>query len=398
MKKILITAGPVHVYLDDNKLITNKSRGIWAIKLAHFLRDEDFDLWEKEIHLLLPKFLQSKELTKLLNCYPNTEIHYHDGYYDYAEKCYEFAKTFDAMIMASAVTNYIPEYPYKGKMPTTEDRILIPFIKAPRVIEQIKKINPKITLIGCKLLSGSDYETLIENAYNVVLNSKCNAVIANDLSDLKKKYLVFQDKSVLSFEDDFKGLYSQIWEILNDVHFRTEIKSNRKPQENEFFDKIVDKYRNRFTKRINGKDFVFGSLMMKVSDINLGDGYLVSPREKGQSFSSKDAIFLEKIDFYKKIIYTYGGKATLNAPLLLNMIKRTGFLTKGKVFAILHLHEQLSDKDVLTMDYAPPGTVRDTFRLDDEYARGVKDIYKINIKHHGFVACLDENGDIISII
>ena len=110
-------------------------------------------------------------------------------YNDYAEKCYEFAKTFNVMILAAAVTNYIPENPYKGKMPTTEDRILIPFIKAPRVIEQIKKINPKITLIGCKLLSGSNYETLIENAYNVVLNAKCNVVIANDLSNLKTKYL-----------------------------------------------------------------------------------------------------------------------------------------------------------------------------------------------------------------
>ena len=108
-------------------------------------------------------------------------------YNDYAEKCYEFAKTFNVMILAAAVTNYIPENPYKGKMPTTEDRILIPFIKAPRVIEQIKKINPKITLIGCKLLSGSNYETLIENAYNVVLNAKCNVVIANDLSNLKTK-------------------------------------------------------------------------------------------------------------------------------------------------------------------------------------------------------------------
>lgn len=33
-KKILITAGPVYGRLDDNKLVSNRSRGIWAADFA----------------------------------------------------------------------------------------------------------------------------------------------------------------------------------------------------------------------------------------------------------------------------------------------------------------------------------------------------------------------------
>ena len=396
MKRILITSGAVYGNLDSNKLVGNRVRGIWANKFAEWLAEHDY-----KVTLLMPDLMKKGRDDDPFH--RNIDPVYHSGYSQYADLCEKLAVTHNAAIMAGAVVNWIPLTPYPGKMPTEGynegDVINVPFFLAPRVIDKMKKMNPKLTLIGCKMLVNAEHEELIDAAYHVLLRAKCNVVIANDMGKgLKSKHLVYQDRTVVSYENDFDGFFQALRLVIEDEHWHSE----ETPGMNEailnadyscstpkvVFDKVVEKYRSKFTSR--GDDKVFGSLLVP---FGAHGGYLASPREKGPMFSSKDAVWVAGVSWKdRKITVGRGARATLNAPL---MVRFAGHVQrqaqKGSCFAlgqpvVLHLHEQLPG--VITLPYAPPGTNRDNLRDLPN------DVTGFNIEGHGFIACLDNNLDL----
>jgi hypothetical protein len=415
-KRILITAGPVYGRLDDNKIVSNRSRGIWALKFADWLHEET----KHKVVVLVPDLME-REVKLKLGYHDGLEIITHNGYESYRQKCQELAPEVDAAIMAAAVVNWIPEHPFLGKMPTNDVRMEIPFILAPRVIEDMKRLNPTMTLIGCKLLFSMDYDTLIDAAYHVVLDARCNAVVANDARiGLKVKYVVHQDKAVTTFEGDFVGLYMHLLDVIEDVHYKTAIEKGDPSSiflpalwENatKLFDAIVNENREAFVSRgeapcrcpdwwfpenrrkllrrlphgnglahhetcpkASGEGFVFGSVAVRLVDTY----FLVSPREKGQLFTSKDAVVVKAVDGL--LVRTLGGKATLNAPLLIRHLQKFP-QTQG----VVHLHEHHDGFPVVP--YAPPGTVRDNERPIAGY------VY--NIEGHGVIASVSPRGKIL---
>jgi len=381
--KVLITAGPVYGRLDDNKLVSNRSRGIWAEKYAERLCDQGHDvtllvadtypepMWHGILHRIgdpVPKVLRQT------------------GFDDYRAQCMALAPEMDVAIMASAVVNWIPAEPIKGKMTTKGykpgDRVNIPFYLAPHVIDEMKKLNPRITLVGCKMTSGAEYQDMIDAAYDVILHAKANVVVANDLTHgLKDKFLVYQDKTVVPYRKDFKGLFRDLDAVLADEHYHTKVTSPgsfTKVEGGSTFDRIVAKYWDRFIHRSATDNMVLGSICVPQGDNETWHTWLLSPREKGgKSFISYDASIVVDID--GREIKTDGCKATLNAPLLTRVCGKYPTAT-----AILHLHEQLPN--VPTVPYAPPGTVRDN---DREIPGPI-----FNIEGHGFIACLDDNLEI----
>ena len=373
MKTVLITAGPVYGKLDDNKLVSNRSRGLWVTHLLPHLTANDY------FTVLVVPDIMRKQFEEWEGC-NSILIVYHSGYHSYADICYEWAPKVDAAIMAAAVVNYIPKTPYPGKMPTDKEEVLIPFILAPRVIDRMREINPSLTLIGCKLLFSDDYDKLIEAAYHVVLRAKCNAVIANDgRLGLRKKFMVHQDRTVVAFDDDFDGLYGHLMQIMEDNHYRTVVEEGAvetSPDSRAQFDRIINRYRDRFVCRVDGEDFVFGAVCVRSND-----GYLVSPREKGHAFTSEDAAVVSKV--VNRTVHTRGGKATLNAPLLIRHLEKY-----PEAAGVVHFHVvegTLVPFGIPTVPYAPPGTVRD----NDREVPGL--VYVI--KGHGWIVAVDEEGE-----
>jgi len=375
MKKILITAGPVYGSLDANKLVSNRIRGIWAVKFGHYLVRKGH-----AVTLLVADTFQHQPSMGI-------EVVRHKGFDDYMDKCGELALTHDSAVMAAAVVNWIPKEPYPTKMPTDGykegDVINVPFILAPRVINRMKIANPKLTLIGCKMLVGATHEDLIEAAYHVLLAARCNLVIANDMGrGLRTKYLVHKDRAVVTHQDDWNGFYADILAVIEDEHYQTlwqrahpdfaEGIRDEFPEEVALFDRIVEENRDRFTRPIEGESRVFGAVAVKLS----GWGWLCSPREKSGMFTSKDAVVVTgweaELDSSPTVHVEGKTRATLNAPLLIAV----GVTYKAK--AVLHLHEQLPD--VPTVPHAPPGTVRDNNRIIPGP--------EFNIEGHGFIKCL----------
>jgi hypothetical protein len=372
--KVLITAGQVYGRLDDNKLVGNRVRGIWAMKYAAHLAGLGHD-----VTLLVPDTITRVIIQEHIpprEGRPGTiTVTKQTGFVSYREKCVEMAATHDAAIMAAAVVNWIPRFPIGGKMRTegykVGDIINVPFMLAPRVIEEMKAVNPKLTLIGCKMLIGATSDKLIEAAYGVLLRSRCNAVLANDMEHgLKHKLIINQDRSVQEFNNDFLGLFETLTAIVEDEHYRTEWTQTDHPVAGnvEMFDRVVQTYRHRFTQRQDGSDRVFGSVFLATGITTLG---IVSPREKGKAFTAKDAVVITRID--NTVVHAEGpNKPTLNAPLLCRFAWKFGHR------AVVHFHDRVPTLPMLP--YAPPGTVRDNQR---ELPDNCKDGF--NIEGHGCV-------------
>jgi len=419
---VLVTAGTVYGKLDDNKLVGNRIRGIWAVKFAlRYL----YGRLGRNVVLLLPDTFDKKLLEQELITaapplrallheggtyagveFPRLEIRYHDGYHSYAEQCFELAKHVDAAVMAAAVVNWIPKKPFVGKMPTAGfqegDEQLIPFILAPRVIDRMRKLNPAMKLIGCKMTANDRADPMgplktYEAAYQTLEKAKCHVVVANDLSDLKLKRLVYPDGSCFSHNllVGDSGFYGELVKVLDDKHYRTEAEPNPKdPPWSEMesavkrMERIIEKYRERFSQPTGQSTRVFGGIAVRVGE----SGFLVSPREKGRLWTANECVFVSRVDHEAGVTYTFrGNKPSLNAPLMVRMLET--FKHKGD--AVLHLHEMLyqtkagkpgeplGENQCPTEPYAPPSTFRDNQRPLPRHA--------FNIEGHGFVAVLNSN-------
>jgi hypothetical protein len=390
MMRVLITAGQVYGRLDDNKLVGNRVRGIWACKFADHLAARGH-----EVTLLLPDTIGQGLVGLITDSLARDRVRIirQRGFDEYHTICLAEAEDHDCAIMAAAVVNWIPKDPVKGKMATkgyeVGDEIQIPFYLAPRVIEEMKVANPKLTLIGCKMLIGSTEDELLAAAYGVLLNSRCNTVIANDMGHgLRRKLLVGKERSVREFNDDFDGFFDALTEIVEDEYFKTvryvpyplltdgwaELEGHLTDARLRF-DRILTGYRDRFTPVEGGR--VFGSLA-----VNSGrGGWLVSPREKGGHFDAFEATAVHEIDWAKRTVMVPSGwnKPTLNAPLLIRFAKLYGYS------AVIHLHEQI--EGLPTLPYAQPGTERDNLR---ELPPGSACAKGFNIEGHGCVMGLKD--------
>jgi len=376
MKKVLITAGPVYGKLDDNKLVSNRVRGLWACRFARYLGERGH-----HVTLLVPRTMTRvmvQQHTGSDPCAGSILITHHDGFENYRDKCCELAPEMNAAVMAAAVVNWIPAKPFKGKMPTdgfqAGDIIDIPFVLAERVIDGMKTRNPELTLIGCKMLSGTTETQLLDTAYEkVLIAARCNVVLANDMRvGLKRKWLVYPDGSRFLYDSNFDMMYADLLAAITDIHYRTEWERTAYPvaESGTLFDDIVQANWEGFVRRSSGSDRVFGSVYVPTGDIALG---IASPREKGALFSAKDAVVIESIE--DRVVKVTGpNKATLNAPLLVRVAQKY-----PKARAVLHQHSQLPD--VPTVEYAPPGTVRDNERNIPGPV--------FNIEGHGFIRCIE---------
>ena len=359
MKKILVTGGPVHAYLDSVKIITNRFKGGLIADLVNKLLAKDVS-----ISYVYPASLDIKKP----NLHENLILRGHNGFDDYKRIVLELAPQMDAVILGGAVANLIPLYPFKGKFPSHQykpgDIIPIDFTIAPRVIDEVKKIAPRTHVFGFKLLSDVTHDELIRAAYEIVLDSGATAVFANDTADLKQKYAVTKERGVHPLTQD--NLAGWIWEMIDDTYYQTLLFGNRFiPSESRFrLEGIIERYQGHFTTVENG--MIFGTVAVRY-----GNGFLTTGRGKREL---NDIVHIVDVDHDKRQVIVAGPrKASLNAPLLARIFENP------EVDYVVHYHEQEAGLPIFS--YAPPGTIRDTNRPNNT---------SFNIKEHGCMLMFDK--------
>ena len=361
MKKILVTGGPVHAYLDSVKIITNRFKGGLMAELADNLSG-----------LAEVTYLSPAKLGSILpeNQFENINLIEHVGFEDYMRIVLELAPQVDAVILGAAVANLIPANPFKGKFPSHNykpgDIIPIDFTIAPRVIDKIKKVAPKTHLFGFKLLDHVPHPELISAAYDIVLNSGATAVFANDAAILNQVYAVTKERGahpLLRYE-----LVHWIWLMLNDEYYKTELSESLfiSPESHFRIQGIIEKFADRFTTVENG--MIFGTVAVRY-----GNGFLTTGRGKREL---NHIVHVVNVAHDNRIVIIAGPrKASLNTPLLAKIFEN------HSVEHIVHYHEQ--EKGLPSFPYAPPGTVRDTNRSN---------LTSFNILEHGCMLLFDKDG------
>ena len=367
MKKILITGGPVHAYLDDVKIITNRFKGGLMCNLAERLA---------ELGAEVCYVSSSLTATTVPKKHPKIEVLLHNGFDHYQSIVRNMAPSMEGIVLGAAVANLIPANPIKGKFPSHDykpgDIIPINFQIAPRVIDEVKKVAPKAHLFGFKLLSCASHEELIRAAYSIVLEAKATAVIANDAENLDEKFVVTKERGVHPMKQS--DLAQWIWEMLHDTYYSTEFIPDRGFSVNATckLSELLKSYKEKFLHTESG--LIFGTVAVR--DEQGGFQTTAHGKRELDSFT-----FVERVDHEKHIVYGRAPmKATLNAPLLAKMFENPN------VDHIVHYHEQIDPYASLafpTYPYAPPGTVRDSDRPNHT---------SFNINEHGCMLLFDKNG------
>lgn len=366
-KQVLITGGPVHDYIDDVKIITNRFKGGLMYELATRISNTEYD------YDII--FLTSKH-TPVINKSERIEVVYHDGFQDYYDKVLNISRKSDAVILGAAVANLIPQNRIQGKFPSHNynigDVIPINFTIAPRVINEIKKTNPRIFLCGFKLLSGVSKEELIDAAYDIVIDSKANLVVANDAKNLDYISLVTKEKSVIP--EARTNLPSILVNHINDKYYHTAvIPFKQETKLSDIAEKTLNVYKDKF--KINKRGYMFGAVA-ELPDNSAS--IIVSARGKK---TLSDLVWVSNVSNNDLSIISTG-KPSLNTPLLWNILFKSKIHDlKGFCRFIIHFHEQI--EGLPTLDYAPPGTERDSNR---------EIITSFNIKHHGCFLMFNKYG------
>ncbi len=192
-RRVLITAGPTRAYLDAFRYITNPSSGKMGVALASNALARG-----AEVTLVYgPGTAEPPREAKVVHI-------------ESTEQMLEAVKRelgstrHDAAILSAAAADYGPAKRRMEKTPSGKREWFIELKPLPKVVENVKKIDPDIYLVGFKAEYGVSEEELVNRAYDRMIGAGMDLVVANDVSregvgfgaDDNEVYIVDPEKRV----------------------------------------------------------------------------------------------------------------------------------------------------------------------------------------------------------
>lgn len=184
-KRILITAGPTWVPIDNVRVISNIATGETGILLAKNLQN----LGAKVTLLLGPtetcclnkgiKLIRFKFFEELRNIIIK-ELK---------------SKQYDIVIHSAAVSDYRPQVIFRSKVKSGLKYWKINLVPTPKIIDLIKKIDSSLFLVGFKFEPGAEKDVLLKKSKDLLRQAHADLVVANtiDNKNLYKAYIISQD-------------------------------------------------------------------------------------------------------------------------------------------------------------------------------------------------------------
>jgi phosphopantothenoylcysteine decarboxylase / phosphopantothenate---cysteine ligase len=179
-KKIIVTAGGTTEKIDDVRYITNRASGKMGVAIAEEckLRGADVLLLRAKT-AVKPRFLMQEEVfvstAELFNLVKKYAKDYHYFYH------------------TAAVSDFTVANDFKGKL-SSKQAISLDLKPQVKILDKIKKLNPKIYLIGFKAEPLSDEKELIKVALDKLRESGADAIVANDISKNDRGFEVDQNE------------------------------------------------------------------------------------------------------------------------------------------------------------------------------------------------------------
>jgi phosphopantothenoylcysteine decarboxylase/phosphopantothenate--cysteine ligase len=168
-KKVLITAGPTIEYLDPVRVITNQSTGRTGVLLA----SELISAGAKVTMVYGPGREKPPSGVKLVCVKTAKEM--------FMAVKNEMKKKFDIVIMAAAPSDYTPEKPSNSKIKSTNQKMIVKLTRVPKIIDQVKKLQKDVFLVGFKALARVSKKELENEARRKMKDCKADLMVANDV-------------------------------------------------------------------------------------------------------------------------------------------------------------------------------------------------------------------------
>lgn len=168
-KKVLISAGATYEAIDQVRGITNRSSGKMGVEIAKeaFIRGAEVTL------------IKGKMTADVPNVFDIIEV---ESVEEMRIAVLEHVHKYDIFISAAAVSDFIPKTGIKENKISSSDDLTLKLEKAPKIISEVKKINPEIFLVGFKAEYNLSRDELIESAKKRAEESDIDLMVANDVA------------------------------------------------------------------------------------------------------------------------------------------------------------------------------------------------------------------------
>lgn len=205
-KKILVTAGPTWVPIDGVRVITN----IFTGRTGCLISEEAAERGAKVTLLLGPGRVSSpSKAVKVIRF----------KYFEDLKKLIKEELTgtrYDAVIHSAAVSDYrVTDPRLKEKITSAKKKLTLNLVPTLKIVDTIKRYDPKVFLVKFKLELGVGFEKLINIAIKSMKKSAADLIVANDLDFGKKSreaVIIGKDKAIIRV-----SRRSQLAEILIDI-------------------------------------------------------------------------------------------------------------------------------------------------------------------------------------
>jgi phosphopantothenoylcysteine decarboxylase/phosphopantothenate--cysteine ligase len=168
-KNVIITAGPTMEPIDTVRVLTNQSSGKTGVLLAK----EMISAGAKVTLVYGPGIEEPPKGAKVI---PVKTVH---QMFDAVKKQMK-VKKFDIAILSAAPADYTTT-PVKSKIKSDKAGLTIKLQRAPKIIDNIKKLQKDVFLIGFKAETNITKQKLVELAKKKMKESSSDMIVANDI-------------------------------------------------------------------------------------------------------------------------------------------------------------------------------------------------------------------------
>jgi phosphopantothenoylcysteine decarboxylase / phosphopantothenate---cysteine ligase len=167
-KKVLVSAGSTYEKIDEVRGITNRSSGKMGIEIAKeaFIRGAEVTLIKGRVTVDVPNVFDVIEVE------PTSEMHYAVS---------KLVVKNDIFISAAAVSDFKVKNTDATKISSDMD-ITIELERTPKILNEIKEINPNIFLVGFKAVHNLSDEEILNAAKQKMVKSGADLMVANDVA------------------------------------------------------------------------------------------------------------------------------------------------------------------------------------------------------------------------
>jgi phosphopantothenoylcysteine synthetase/decarboxylase len=177
VRRLLITAGPTWVPIDAVRHLANFSSGRMGATLARAAAEAGWSvtlLYGPGRH---PLSAEDRRRLEVVDFVTFDELHA-------LVRERVGSRAYAGIIHAAAVSDYVPAERVAGKIDSDAPELVIRLMRAPKIVEAVKALDPEIVLTVFKLTSGQPRGEMIRIAQALRQRSGAELVVANDQATL----------------------------------------------------------------------------------------------------------------------------------------------------------------------------------------------------------------------